>query len=549
MVEDRIDRTRGTRGTRWKRRIRRAGPSSTARPVRRAVIERAMVARPVVPRTPVDRARARDAARRPAATRRLAPARPAARPRGLRRRQPARLARRARRARRARVPADDRDLERVDRRRARARCSPARSRPGCSASGVWLRERKGQTEAALAAAAVGIAGLFGTLVVAGPVYQLVPAPLAFAAAFATGAFATWLGIALARAGDGLARPARRAVGADRARRVRRRRHGLPGDRVRRDDPRARPPALDRARRLRLRLDDGAVGHVGAVRLILVGRADRLRRADRRLRLRPRAQPPRPDAGRDWPGGARRRPPDRRQPARPQRPDPGRDRLERPRRRAVAGRARGRAHRSRPCRYPRHADLARARARRGLDRHRARRHRVRRDRERAPVGAGLGRVRAPVRGHPRRPLGQAERDDQARRRGHRPPGRRGRPPRRPDPRHGRPARPDRAGGLPEPRRQRTGRGALRPVRRHHGARRRRRARDRRLGLRRGWSTTGCARGWTRWRWPASRTSPASRSRAPRSPRCSPPRRSRWRASPAAPTTATPRGRPPASPRSA
>ena len=65
---------------------------------------------------------------------------------------------------------------------------------GLLAAGVWLRERKRRTEAALAAAAVGVAGLFGTLVVAGPVYHLVPAPIAFAAAFATGAFATWLAI-------------------------------------------------------------------------------------------------------------------------------------------------------------------------------------------------------------------------------------------------------------------------------------------------------------------------------------------------------------------
>ena len=53
--------------------------------------------------------------------------------------------------------------------------------PGCSAPGVWLRERSASTEAALAAAAVGIAGLFGTLVVAGPVYHLVPAALALPA--------------------------------------------------------------------------------------------------------------------------------------------------------------------------------------------------------------------------------------------------------------------------------------------------------------------------------------------------------------------------------
>ena len=40
--------------------------------------------------------------------------------------------------------------------------------------GVWLREHRDRTEAAVVAAAVGIAGLFGTLVVAGPVYELVP---------------------------------------------------------------------------------------------------------------------------------------------------------------------------------------------------------------------------------------------------------------------------------------------------------------------------------------------------------------------------------------
>nr|WP_028064705.1 DUF2339 domain-containing protein [Solirubrobacter soli] len=62
------------------------------------------------------------------------------------------------------------------------------------AAGVWLREHKEKTEASLAAAAVGIAGLFGTLVVAGPVYHLIPTPLAFAGAFATGAAATVLAI-------------------------------------------------------------------------------------------------------------------------------------------------------------------------------------------------------------------------------------------------------------------------------------------------------------------------------------------------------------------
>ena len=43
---------------------------------------------------------------------------------------------------------------------------------------MWLREHRDRTEAAVAAAAVGIAGLFGTLVVAGPVYDLLPRPVA-----------------------------------------------------------------------------------------------------------------------------------------------------------------------------------------------------------------------------------------------------------------------------------------------------------------------------------------------------------------------------------
>ena len=49
------------------------------------------------------------------------------------------------------------------------------------AAGVRLHERRGRTEAALVAAATGIAGLFASAVVAGPVYGLVPALLALAA--------------------------------------------------------------------------------------------------------------------------------------------------------------------------------------------------------------------------------------------------------------------------------------------------------------------------------------------------------------------------------
>ncbi len=60
--------------------------------------------------------------------------------------------------------------------------------------GVWLREHRDRTEAAVVAAAVGLAGLFGTLVVAGPVYELVPRPLALFGAFATGAVGVTLAI-------------------------------------------------------------------------------------------------------------------------------------------------------------------------------------------------------------------------------------------------------------------------------------------------------------------------------------------------------------------
>ena len=48
------------------------------------------------------------------------------------------------------------------------------------AAGAWLHERRVRNEAALAAAAAGIAGLFATAVVAGPVYDLVPALAALA---------------------------------------------------------------------------------------------------------------------------------------------------------------------------------------------------------------------------------------------------------------------------------------------------------------------------------------------------------------------------------
>ena len=65
---------------------------------------------------------------------------------------------------------------------------------GLLAAGARLHERRGRTEASLAAAAAGIAGLFATCTVAGAVNELVPAPLALAAALATGTAATALAL-------------------------------------------------------------------------------------------------------------------------------------------------------------------------------------------------------------------------------------------------------------------------------------------------------------------------------------------------------------------
>ena len=63
---------------------------------------------------------------------------------------------------------------------------------GLLGTGIWLREHKDRTEAALAAAAVGVAGLFGTILIAGAVYELVPTTVALAGAFVVGSVATYL---------------------------------------------------------------------------------------------------------------------------------------------------------------------------------------------------------------------------------------------------------------------------------------------------------------------------------------------------------------------
>ncbi len=62
------------------------------------------------------------------------------------------------------------------------------------ALGVWLHECRARTEAALALTAAGVAGLFVTVAVAGPVYDLVPAPAALLAAALVGAGGTGLAL-------------------------------------------------------------------------------------------------------------------------------------------------------------------------------------------------------------------------------------------------------------------------------------------------------------------------------------------------------------------
>jgi uncharacterized membrane protein len=57
-------------------------------------------------------------------------------------------------------------------------------------AGIWLYEHRGRTDAALATPSAGIAGLFTTVAVGGPVYEVLPVPVALVLALATGALAT-----------------------------------------------------------------------------------------------------------------------------------------------------------------------------------------------------------------------------------------------------------------------------------------------------------------------------------------------------------------------
>ena len=60
--------------------------------------------------------------------------------------------------------------------------------------GIWLREHRGRNEAAMAAAATGLAGLFLTVVVAARVYELIPALPAVALGLAVGAVGVGLAL-------------------------------------------------------------------------------------------------------------------------------------------------------------------------------------------------------------------------------------------------------------------------------------------------------------------------------------------------------------------
>ncbi len=61
---------------------------------------------------------------------------------------------------------------------------------GLIGAGIWLYERHGRTDASLATLSAGIAGLFTTVAVGGPVYGVLPVGVAIALAFGTGALAT-----------------------------------------------------------------------------------------------------------------------------------------------------------------------------------------------------------------------------------------------------------------------------------------------------------------------------------------------------------------------
>lgn len=68
--------------------------------------------------------------------------------------------------------------------------------------GVWLQERRSRSDAALAAAAAGISGLFATVAVGGPVYGVLPAAVAHAIALGAGALAAAIAVRFRSRGIG-----------------------------------------------------------------------------------------------------------------------------------------------------------------------------------------------------------------------------------------------------------------------------------------------------------------------------------------------------------
>lgn len=61
-------------------------------------------------------------------------------------------------------------------------------------AGIWLHERRGRTDAAVAALGAGVSGLFVTITVAAQVYELMPSPVGTFLAMAVGALATALAV-------------------------------------------------------------------------------------------------------------------------------------------------------------------------------------------------------------------------------------------------------------------------------------------------------------------------------------------------------------------
>ena len=317
-------------------------------------------------------------------------------------------------------------------------------------AGARLHERRGRTEASLAAAATGIAGLFGSLAVAGAVYDLVPSIVALAGALAVGGAATAL--ALRWQAPGIA--ALGIVGALLA-------PALVGAQPSGEAVALLAVAAGSATAVLLWqrwnwLAFAAFAITTPQWLVWLGaderplgpdarRPGRLRRAHRRGGGRIRAA-----LERTAPADLLRRA------ARPQRARARRRRLARAlgdrlrsRRPPVARRARRRPRRGRPRRRAHAPRLARAVAGRAGAGGRAGRHRARVDRRRPAAAARLGRIRRRVR-HARTA--------------------RARPPRRRAVRGRRARRAPAAGARPRARARRAARRRRRRLRRRRGARR-------------------------------------------------------------------------------